>query len=83
MRGMGIAAILSRRRLLFFVRYDGGMNTDPIETYRGVSIYHDNPGKTRATRTIQFRCFVNGKLIQAETLAVIRNGIDRQHGLSW
>jgi hypothetical protein len=69
--------------VVFLARYDGGMNTDPIETYRGVCIYHDKAGKTRAARSIQFRCFVNGKLIQAETVAVIRNGIDRQHGMSW
>ena len=83
MRGVGIAAMRSRPRPVFLARYDGGMNTDPIETYRGILIYHDRPRNTRAARSIQFRCFVNGKQIQAGTLAVIRSEIDRAHGTEW
>ena len=63
--------------------YHGGMTTEPIETYRGILVYHDRPRNSRAARSIQFRCTVNGRRFQKETLIALRNAIDREHGMEW
>jgi hypothetical protein len=63
--------------------YHQGMTEVPIETYRGILVYHDRPRGTRAARSIQFRCTINGRRFQAETLVVLRNAIDREYGTEW
>jgi hypothetical protein len=53
------------------------MHTEPIETYRGVLIYHDMPQKPSAEERAQFRCMAQGKWLTAETKASLREQIDR------
>jgi hypothetical protein len=52
------------------------MKTEPVETYRGTLIYQDRLPDGRS----QFRCTVNGKQIQTQTLNAMREELDRERG---
>jgi hypothetical protein len=67
---------ISRVEGLF--RYSESMNTEPVETYRGILIYQARLPDGRN----QFRCTVNGEQVQAQTLPAVMEEIDREYGPS-